>query len=159
MGLSLNWQKIILGSVFGDTELRAGSGPDIAPGGSGSLFIGLSTSTPSEVNGYNFTEPSGNAYARVQISNTTAAGTGSDTQAWAAPTGTSAGEVSNRIAIQFPTANGGQWGTITHFGIFSDSTSAITTNLIGWAALSSSKVIGDGDTASFDVGQLKIAFS
>ncbi|MDG2337647.1 MAG: hypothetical protein P8N94_06635 [Gammaproteobacteria bacterium] len=154
MPFSLYYEKKILGKVFGNEAISFATN-----GSTGSLYIGLSTSTPTENDAssdYNFDEPTGNNYSRKMIQNTTGSGA-SDT--WAAAAGDPHGEVSNRIAITFPTASGGTWGTISHFGIFDHSSDDGPDHLIAWAALSANKTVGDGDTASFAIGQLKIKFS
>lgn len=97
--------------------------------------VGLFTAAPSDAGGG--TEVSGGSYARV----TTAAGD------WNAASG---GSTSNANAITFPTASG-SWGTVTHFGLFDAASSG---NLLRWAALTASKVIGSGDTAAFAAGTL-----
>ena len=106
------------------------------------LHVGLSTTTPTEAAG-NFTEPSGNGYARVSM---TRNGTN-----WAAASGTAPVVADNAVAITFPAASGGSWGTVTHFGLFSASTGG---TLYFWGALGTSKTINDGDTASFAIGAL-----
>lgn len=97
-------------------------------------FVGLSTTTPTDT-GTNFTEPSGNAYARVS----TAAAD------WAAAAAGDPSTKSNGNAVTFPQASG-SWGTVTHFGLFS-ATSGGTVQI--WGALGTSKAIGTGDTPSF----------
>jgi len=106
----------------------------------GSHYVALLTAAPTDAGGG--TEVSGGAYARVAVAR--AAGT------WAAPSGTP-GATSNTAAVTFPnpTAN---WGTVTHFALYD----AITTgNLLGWAALGTSRNILNGDSApSFAAGTL-----
>lgn len=106
------------------------------------LHVGLSTTTPTEAGG-NFTEPSGNGYARVSKPR--------GATDWAAASGTAPAVASNATVITFPTASGGNWGTVTHFGLFSASTGG---TLYFWGALGTSKAINDGDTASFAIGAL-----
>jgi hypothetical protein len=60
--------------------------------------------------------------------------------------------MSNDVAITFPTASA-SWGTVTHFGVFDASTAG---NLLYWGALSVSKAVGSGDTASFAIGELDV---
>lgn len=104
-------------------------------------YIALSTTTPTET-GSNFTEPSGNAYARVA----TVAGD------WGAATGSAPCTKSNTAVLTFPQATG-SWGTVTHFGIFD----AIATGTVKWwGALTASKAIGNGDTASFAAAQITL---
>lgn len=99
------------------------------------VYVGLYTATPSDAGGG--TEVSGGSYARKSTA-------GSD---WAAA---SSGSTSNAAVITFVTATG-SWGTVTHFGLF-DAASA--GNLLEWAALTTSKTIGNGDVASFPIGNL-----
>jgi hypothetical protein len=54
----------------------------------------------------------------------------------------SGGTASNTSAVEFPAASGGNWGTITHIGIYDASTSG---NLLFHASLTASKTINDGD--------------
>lgn len=98
------------------------------------LFVSLSTTTPTDAGG-NFTEHVGDAYARVS----TAAAD------WITA---AAGLIDNSNVITFPTATG-SWGTMTHFGIFDALTGG---NLLATGALDTSKLIGNGDTAEFAVG-------
>jgi hypothetical protein len=100
-----------------------------------SVWVGLYTATPSDAGGG--TEVSGGSYARKSTA-------GSD---WAAA---ASGSTSNAAVITFVTASG-SWGTVTHFGLF-DAASA--GNLLMWASLTTSKTIGNGDVASFPIGNL-----
>lgn len=106
------------------------------------LHVGLSTTTPAE-DGTNFTEPVGNGYARVSKPRAATD--------WAAASGAAPAVASNATAVTFPTAAGGSWGTVAHFGLFSAATAG---TLYFWGALGTSKTIGDGDTASFAIGAL-----
>jgi hypothetical protein len=103
----------------------------------GARYVALFTAAPSDSGGG--TEVSGGSYARKS---TVAAD-------WNAA---SAGSASNANAITFVTPSG-SWGTVTHFGIFDASSGG---NLIRWAALGTSKVIGTGDTPSFAAGALTL---
>lgn len=100
-------------------------------------YLGLFTSAPNDAGGG--TEVSGNNYARVQI----------DTKMAAA----SSGSISSNANITFPAASGGDFGTITHIGIFDASTSG---NLLAHGALTASKTISDGDTFQINSGSLTI---
>jgi len=102
-------------------------------------FVATSTTTPTET-GSNFTEPSGNGYARVS----TAAAD------WAAAVAGDPSTKANGNAITFPTSTGAQ-GTQTHFGLFTAS-SAGTVQI--WGALTTSKAVSNGDTASFAASAL-----
>lgn len=45
-------------------------------------------------------------------------------------------------------------GTVTHFGVFDALTSG---NMLGWNALTTSRAIGNGDSAKFTTSQLSIS--
>ena len=98
-------------------------------------YVGLYTTTPSDAGGG--TEVTGGSYVRKSTA-------GADWNAAAS------GSTANANAITFITATG-SWGTVTHFGIFDASTAG---NLLRWAALTTPKTIGNGDTASFAAGTL-----
>lgn len=100
-------------------------------------YVALFTAAPSDAGGG--TEVSGGSYARVATSGAT----------WSAA---SAGAASNAAAISFPTASA-SWGTVTHYALFDASSSG---NMLRWAALTASKTIGSGDTASFAIGALQM---
>lgn len=128
-GLVDAFEAIILDGIMGD--------PDYTP--PANWFVALSTTTPTEAGG-NFTEPVGNAYARVSTADAD----------WSAAVGAQPSTKSNGNAITFPTASG-SWGTVTHFGLFDASTSG---NFRMWGVLTASKTIGNGDTASFAASAL-----
>lgn len=104
-------------------------------------YVGLFTAAPSDTGGG--TEVTGNAYARV------ATGTMS-------VSGTSPTNCTNSSAIEFAAASGGNWGTITHVAIFDASTSG---NMLGWAALTTSRTINDGDILRIPAGDLDITLT
>jgi len=104
------------------------------------LYVGLSTTDPLD-DGSGITEPSGGAYARVAVTN--------NATNWPAAVG---GAKANGVAIQFPTATA-SWGVIGWFFI---SDAASGGNMIGHAALTTSKTIDSGDTASFAIGDLDV---
>lgn len=108
------------------------------------LYIGLSSTTPTDAGG-NITEPSGGGYARVA---TTAAD-------WAAATGTAPATKSNTATKTFPTATA-DWlagVNLTNFVIFDASTAgnALTSGVLGTA-----KPVLNGDTPSFAAAALVI---
>lgn len=113
---------------------------------SGTLYVGLSTTTPGE-DGSNFTEPS-SGYARASVPNVKAA-----TSGWssAAQLSTS-GEIHNQGTISFGTATG-PWGTITHAGIWN---SLVGGNLLTANALTVQKAPTSGDIVSFPSGAITI---
>jgi len=103
------------------------------------LYVGLSTTAPSESGG-NVTEPSGNGYARVQTSP-------SD---WNSATLADPSVVSNANAIGFPSATG-PWGNCTHFVIFD---AAVAGSVIASGQLVVQKSPTSGDTPTFEPGAL-----
>lgn len=104
-------------------------------------YLGLFTSDPTD--SASGTEVSGNGYARIQIDNKMASAT----------TGSDNSSISNNTNITFAAASGGDFGTITHIGIF-DALSA--GNLLAHGALTSSKSITDGDVFQINTGSLTI---
>jgi hypothetical protein len=108
------------------------------------LYIGLSSTTPTEAGG-NFTEPSGGAYARV-------ATTSAD---WSAASGTAPAVKTTTATKTFPTATA-TWvsgANLTHFGLFDASSAG---NLVVWGALTTAKPVTSGDVASFEAGGLTL---
>jgi len=101
------------------------------------IYVGLSTTQPAD-DGTNITEPSGNGYARVGVAN--------NTTNWPVAVG---GAKSNGTVIQFSTATG-TWGTMAYFF---NSTAVTGGDILGSGALSTPKLIDNGDTARFDTGQ------
>ena len=92
-------------------------------------------------------ELSGNGYARVAVS--PVAGS------WSAPaTNGGVREIANAAAITFPAATGSNWAAATHFGIWDAAT---TGNFKRGAALSASRTVLVGDTATFAIGALVIS--
>lgn len=104
------------------------------------LYVGLLTAAPSDSGGG--TEVSGNAYARVAVTNNA-------TNFPAA----SAGSKSNGTAITFPQATPSGWGVVTHGAIYDASSAG---NLIAWFSLTASKTVDPLDTVSFAIGALVI---
>jgi hypothetical protein len=100
-------------------------------------YVGLYTAAPTDAGGG--TEVSGGSYARVNAN-----------ALFGSASGTS---MANDGAVTFPAATA-SWGTVTHFGVFDASSAG---NLLYWGALTTSKTIGSGDTASFAVGTLTVS--
>ena len=101
-------------------------------------YVGLFTGAPSDAGGG--TEVTGNGYARKATGTLSVSGT--------TPT-----LCTNDAAIEFDPASGGSWGTITHIAIFDADTAG---NMLGWAELSSSRLINDGDVLRIPAGDLDI---
>ena len=103
-------------------------------------YVGLFTGTPSDTGGG--TEVSGNGYVRKATGTITVSGT--------------ATTATNSAAIEFDPASGGNWGTITHAGIFDASSGG---NLLAWAALTTSRTINDGDVLRIPAGDLDVTLT
>lgn len=96
------------------------------------VYLALFTAAPGEAGGG--TEVAGSGYARQAV----AFGAHSD------------GVCSNTGAIAF-TANGGNWGVITHVGIFDASSGG---NLLMYGPMTNSRTINDGETLNFAIGEI-----
>jgi hypothetical protein len=107
-------------------------------------YVGLSTSTPSVTAGVvsNFSEPSGNGYTRVAVSQ--------NSDAWATA---DEGITSNNNYIDFPRTTGA-WGAITHFGIFLANSGGVP---VIWGKLSSSITPATNSIPSFSPNSLIIS--
>ena len=103
------------------------------------IYVGLHTADPTDAG--TGAEVSGNGYARVAITDKfgTASGTG--------------GSVSSNADITGFTASGGNWGSVTHIGIYDASTSG---NLLFHTALDSSATVNDGDSFQISSGNLTV---
>jgi hypothetical protein len=99
-------------------------------------YVALYTSAPSDSGGG--TELSGNGYGREAVT-------------FAAAT-SGAGTTSNSGAVVF-TADGGDWGSVTHMGIHDASSSG---NLLWHGALAAAKTVLDGDSLEFAVGNIDL---
>jgi hypothetical protein len=102
------------------------------------VYVALATASFSDANTTaNEVSATGTAYARQAATFTAASG----------------GSASTSATITFPTATD-DWGTITHFGIYDASTAG---NLLYHGALTSSKVINNGDTFEIQSGNLTVS--
>lgn len=99
-------------------------------------YVALYTSAPSDAGGG--TELSGSGYAREAVTFA------------AATSGT--GTTSNSGAVVF-TADGGDWGSVTHMGIHDATSSG---NLLWHGALAAAKTVLDGDSLEFAVGNIDL---
>jgi hypothetical protein len=122
------WENEILDHLFGKGVYNPPT-----------IYVALSTADPLD-DASGMAEPSGNGYARVTTS-------GSD---WNAA---SSGAIDNATAITFPTANGGAWGTITHFALYDASSGG---NMLAHGALSASQAVADTETPKFAAGALDV---
>lgn len=97
------------------------------------------------------TEVTGGSYARVSIARSTSAWTGTHDTTTGASSGSN-GTVRNAAAVTFPPATA-DWGTVTHWGIVDALTGG---NQITCSALTASRTITNGSTASFAAGALTV---
>ncbi len=107
------------------------------------LYLGLSTTTIAD-DGSNITEPSGNNYSRVSITN--------NSTNWPNASG---GAKANGVAFDFPQASG-SWGTVIDF-FLSDASSG--GNIYAYGTLTVAKAVSSGDTLSFAIGELDITLT
>lgn len=106
----------------------------------GSRFLSLHTADPGVTGATG--EVSGNGYARQDIGAAfPASPAGSDTHE------------NSSAAVDFGTASGGDWGTITHVALWDAVTSG---NCIARWALTSSKTVANGEAFEFPIGELEI---
>ena len=109
------------------------------------LYLGLSSADPTD-DASGVSEPPGaKGYARVKTTN-------ASSSSWQVADATGV-TVDNSVDIEFAAASA-DWGTMTHFGLFSGSTSG--SSVLAYGALSSSKTIENGDSAKFSAGNLDI---
>ena len=107
------------------------------------LYVAFSTTAPTDAGG-NVTEPVGNNYARVAVTNNA-------TNFPAA----SGGVKTNGVAILSGVASG-SWGTITHAAIYDAPSGG---NFYGSSDLPASKTVGNLDTLNLAVGALSITLT
>ena len=100
-------------------------------------YIGLHTADVTDAG--TGTEVSGNAYARKAATFTVTTDT-----------------ASNGSTITFDAASGGDWGTITHIGVWDALSGG---NLLFHGAVTTSKTIEDGDTFQISSGNLDITLA
>lgn len=104
------------------------------------LYVALFTASTNLENNtlLSAAEVSGNAYARTAVTFGAAV----------------AGVASNSGEVLFPQASGGAWGTITDVAIVDSASGA--GNILFHGLLDQSKVVSDGDTFKFNVGDLQV---
>ena len=102
-------------------------------------YVALYTAAPSDSGGG--TEVSTGGYSRQAVTFGAASSPG--------------GTTSNTGAVSF-TASGANYGTVTHIGIFDNSTSG---NLLWHGALTASKTVNDGDTLEFSIGNIDLTIA
>jgi hypothetical protein len=135
------WEKKVLDLIF-----RNASASATVPMGldASSMWVALFTANPTDST--TGTEVTGGSYARVAIDRT---GTG-----FAAATGTTA-TTSPAGTTTFATATA-DWGTVTGFGLCKSLAGSLSTDLVFWGSLTTSKAVLNGDTASILAASLTI---
>jgi hypothetical protein len=101
------------------------------------IYVALFTTMPTRSSAG--TEVSGSAYARQSVALSAA----------------SSGLTDNTALITFPTASGGNWGTILGIGIMDASTAG---NLLWFGTLTASRVVNDGTTFTIAASDIDIDF-
>lgn len=104
-----------------------------------------STATLSEIELGTLTNEVANAsaYARTAITYATAA---------------SGGTISNSVDCTFPTASGGNWGTV-RFAAIMDGSVQGAGNVLVYGQLTADKIVNDGDTFKFNLGDFDVTIS
>jgi hypothetical protein len=102
-------------------------------------YVALYTAAPSDSGGG--TEVSTGGYVRQSVTFGAASSPG--------------GTTSNTGAVSF-TASGANYGTVTHIGIFDNSTGG---NLLWHGSLTASKTVNDGDTLEFSIGNIDLTIA
>jgi len=104
------------------------------------LYVGLSTTAITDAGG-NITEPVGNNYARIAVTN--------NATNWPAASG---GAKSNGAAFTTGIASG-SWGTVTDFFI-SDASSG--GNISVYDVMTTALAVGSGGTVNFAIGEIDV---
>jgi hypothetical protein len=102
-------------------------------------YVALYTAAPSDSGGG--TEVSTGGYSRQSVTFGAASSPG--------------GTTSNTGAVSF-TASGANFGTVTHIGIFDNSSGG---NLLWHGAMTASKTVNDGDTLEFSIGNIDLTIA
>ena len=119
----------------------------------GTLYFALSSTAPSQVKGgaapfWNFTEPSGNAYARVAVVNN-ATNFGPVTSE-----PTNGYTIQNNVVVTFPQSTGA-WSSGSALGYFGLFDAATNGNLILYGTCSPAQSVGAANiTISFAIGAM-----
>jgi len=110
---------------------------NVAITGQAAVYVGLWTADDGLEANTQTSEVSGYDYARQLVG----------------LSASSDGTSDNDSDITFPTANGGNWGTITHVALLDASTAG---NVIMHSTLDASKTVNDGDTFKINAGELDV---
>ena len=109
----------------------------------GGLYIALFDTSASLANleaNTHTGEIAGNGYARTAVTFTASSG----------------GATSNNADVTFPNASGGNWGTVRYAAVMTASTAG---SVIVYGQLTADKVVNDGDTFKFNLGDFDISIA
>lgn len=104
------------------------------------LYLGLFTSTPG-VQPTTEVSNVGTGYVRMPVS---------------APFTVTGNQAANSITVEWPTASGAGYGTLTQVAIFD---AAAGGNMLAWGDLTATRTVLAGDIARFTAGQLTVGLS
>lgn len=131
-------ESLLLNILFRN---NSGSGAYTPPT---TIYLGLLTAAAGEATAGTEVSTSGTAYARQAI-------------AFGAPADVSGFQtIANTGAINFPTATGGGYGTVTDIGLYDASTAG---NLLAYGAMAASKTVNAGDSISFAIGSVTLGLN
>lgn len=102
-------------------------------------YVALYTAAPDDTGGG--TEVSTGGYARQSVTFDAASSPG--------------GTTSNNNTVSF-TASGASYGTVSHIGIFDNSSGG---NLLWHGSMTASKSVADGDTLEFSIGNIDLTLA
>jgi hypothetical protein len=106
------------------------------------LFTGTASAVKANLEAGTLTDEVGNANSYARTAATFGAA--------------SSGSASNSASIEFPAAQGGNWGTVTCAAVM-DSATYGAGNVLFYGELAVSKTVTDGDTFRIDTNQLTIS--
>lgn len=148
MAFTTSLQQNLLNLVFGAVAYTAAA----------TIYVGLATnSTAPSADGHDLTEVSGGGYARQSLTN----------NATNFPNATAAGgggqQKQNGVVVNFPSTGtaSAAWGTVTYFFLGNDNLAIAGngSNVLAFGALTTSKAINSGDSASFAANSLTITLN
>lgn len=133
-GFGNTFRKAINDLIFKNTTFTANP--------AGVIYVSAHTADPGP-DGQTSNEVTGGSYAAKVTAATD----------WNAATTADPSVVTNANAITFVTATG-NWGTVTHFGLWNHLTNRAAANFVGSKALTASQVVNTGNTLSFPAAAL-----
>tara|TARA_Y100001972_G_scaffold116018_1_gene153376 strand:- start:226 stop:645 length:420 start_codon:yes stop_codon:yes gene_type:complete len=123
-----------------DFYLNQGTGAGGSISAPSNIYLGLHTADPTDAGSGAEVSTSGTGYGRVEITDKFDNALGD-------------GTLSSNANITGFTADGANWGTITHIGIWDAETNG---NLLFHTGLDSSATVNDGDSFQISAGNLTV---